>query len=140
MPDRGEPKTDRIGNDYQEGPNPGPGGTIEPGGEVPPYDGRTTDGSDPSGAAASVERQQATTKTAVAGQTASPADESPVRDAEITDEVPDSPKGVGPSNQTGAEDVADRDGKEAGRDEAGHDEAGRPIGTSDERDPSSLKE
>jgi hypothetical protein len=36
------PKADRIGNDFHEGPNPGPGGEIDTGDSlVPPYDGRT---------------------------------------------------------------------------------------------------
>lgn len=140
MPDVPKPKTDRIGNDFHEGPNPGPGGTVEPGGLVPPYEGRTTDDSDPSGTAASVRRQLDKTKDANAGQTASPAEESPARPEEVTDEVPESPKGVGTSNQTGAEEIADRDGKEPGRTDTGEDAAGRPTGTSDERDRSSLEE
>jgi hypothetical protein len=36
------PKQDRIGNDYREGPNPNPGGTIDTGDAlIPPYDERT---------------------------------------------------------------------------------------------------
>jgi hypothetical protein len=35
------PKQDRIGNDYREGPNPNPGGTIDTGDAlIPPYDER----------------------------------------------------------------------------------------------------
>jgi hypothetical protein len=36
------PKTDRIGNDFREGPNPNPGGTIDTGDSlIPPYEDRT---------------------------------------------------------------------------------------------------
>ena len=36
------PKTDRIGNDFREGPNPNPGGTIDTGDSlIPPYKDRT---------------------------------------------------------------------------------------------------
>ena len=46
MPDEeedvNEPKQDRIGNDYREGPNPNPGGEIDTGDSlVPPYEERT---------------------------------------------------------------------------------------------------
>jgi hypothetical protein len=37
------PKTDRIGNDFREGPNPNPGGSIDTGESlIPPYEDRTT--------------------------------------------------------------------------------------------------
>lgn len=37
------PKSDRIGNDYQEGPNPQPGGDVDlSGSTIPPYDDRST--------------------------------------------------------------------------------------------------
>ena len=37
-----EPKQDRIGNDFHEGPNPNPGGTVDTGDSlVPPYEERT---------------------------------------------------------------------------------------------------
>jgi hypothetical protein len=40
--DVGPPKTDRIGNDFREGPNPNPGGTIDTGSSlIPPYEDRT---------------------------------------------------------------------------------------------------
>jgi hypothetical protein len=40
--DINSPKPDRIGNDYREGPNPNPGGTIDTGDAlIPPYDKRT---------------------------------------------------------------------------------------------------
>jgi hypothetical protein len=42
-----EPKTDRIGNDFHEGPNPNPGGEIDlEGSLIPPYEGRTKGESD----------------------------------------------------------------------------------------------
>ena len=35
------PKLDRIGNDFREGPNPNPGGTIDTGDAlIPPYEER----------------------------------------------------------------------------------------------------
>jgi hypothetical protein len=35
------PKSDRIGNDFREGPNPNPGGTIDTGDAlIPPYEER----------------------------------------------------------------------------------------------------
>jgi hypothetical protein len=37
------PKADRIGNDFREGANPNPGGTIDTGDSlIPPYEDRTT--------------------------------------------------------------------------------------------------
>ena len=101
-----DPKTDRLGKDYEEGPNPAPGGTVEPGGEVPPYEGRT-DGSDqPSPDDTSAARQAATGDHS-GGGTASPAVESPVTDDdEMAEGEPDSPKGVGENVNTRGEDQA----------------------------------
>ena len=37
------PKPDRIGNDFSQGPNPNPGGTIDTGDAlIPPYEDRTS--------------------------------------------------------------------------------------------------
>jgi hypothetical protein len=42
-----EPKQDRIGNDFREGPNPNPGGEIDTGESlIPPYEERTKGDSD----------------------------------------------------------------------------------------------
>lgn len=141
MADNPDPQSDRIGNDFREGPNPSPGGTIEPEAELPPYKGRTTGSDDPSGLGASVERQLAETKSGAIGQTASPAVESPVSDDEVTDEVPESPKNVGVSTHRGGEQVAKHEGKEAGRHEGPTEhESQRPTGYSDERDDSAMEE
>lgn len=125
----------------RSGPNPDPGGEEEPGGLLPPYEGRTTGSDSPSSEARaeSVERQLAETKTGRPGETASPADEQPAREDEVTDEVPDSPKGVGQSANRRGEDMADHEGKEPGREDAGtKGPSDRPVGKSDERDASTV--
>ncbi len=74
-----------------------------------------------------------------AGQTASPAVESPAREEELTDDEPESAKGVGVSVGRRGEDMSDHDGKEAGReDDGGHPDSGRPTGTSDARDDTGV--
>jgi len=114
---------------------------------VPPYDGRTDDGASESASvaaskaerAASVQRQLADTKSERDDSTATPADEQPVSEDQVTDRVPDSPKGVGKSSTRSAEDVADQEAKEPGRHDAGtKGESGRPVGTSDARDSSAV--
>jgi len=132
-----EPKTDRVGMDYKQGPNPAPGGELDVDENAPPYEGRTTgrqDGDDED-RAGSVERQLADSEPGIAGQTASRIEESPAQENEVTDEVPDSDKGVGDSPNRSGEDVVDSDGKEAGRHDGPPDpDTGRPTGTSDKRD------
>ncbi len=129
----------QAGGRSSRGPNADPGGEVEAGGLLPPYDGRTDAETSSSERAASVERQLADTKAGRPGSTASPADEQPVRDEEVTDKVPDSPKGVGESINRRGEDVADDEPKEAGRQDAGTEgESQRPVGVSDERDLSSV--
>ncbi len=128
------------GGSPSRGPNPDPGGEEEAGGLVPPYEGRTSDEETPSKKtrAESVKRQLSETKTGPPGATASPADEQPVSEDELTDEVPESPKGVGVSSNRRGEDVGD-DEDEAGRHEAGtKGESDRPVGTSDERGGTSV--
>jgi len=126
------------GGRTSQGPNPDPGGEEEPGGLVPPYEGRTSAETSNDESAASVGRQLADTKTGPPGATASPADEQPVSEDQVTDEVPESPLGVGESINRRGEDVADAEG-EAGRDDAGtKGESQRPVGTSDGRDSSSV--
>jgi hypothetical protein len=124
------------------GPNPDPGGDEQPGGLVPPYDDRTSgagDGPASEERAASVNRQLSDTKSDNDGSTVSPAEEHAVSESEVTDEVPDSPKGVGKSTTRSGEDIADREGKEPGREDAGtQGKSGRPVGVSDERDSGSV--
>ena len=133
---------DRIGNDFSRGPNPAPGGEtdVEDRG-IPPYEGRTGTEGNPGNAElrASVERQMVGAQSGTAGQTASPAVESPAREDELTDDEPESAKGVGVSVGHRGEDMSDHDGKEAGREDAGdHPDSGRPTGTSDERDDTGV--
>lgn len=140
--DRLQASGDRIGNDFSRGPNPAPGGEtdVEDRG-IPPYDGRTGTEGNPGNAElrASVERQMVGAQSGTAGQTASPAVESPAREDELTDDEPESAKGVGVSGGRRGEDMADHDGKEAGREEGGdHPDSGRPTGTSDERDDTGV--
>ena len=74
------------GGRSSRGPNADPGGDIDLGGLVPPYEGRTrargeSDLSDE--LTGSVARAYGDAKGGGAGQTASPAVESPVRDEEV---------------------------------------------------------
>jgi hypothetical protein len=56
------PKSDRIGNDFREGPNPNPGGTIDTGDAlIPPYEERTG-GETRANEQGTPEGQRATTK------------------------------------------------------------------------------
>lgn len=129
------------GGSPSRGPNPDPGGENEAGGLVPPYEDRTSDESTPSkeDRAESVKRQLADTKTGPEGATGSPADEQPVSADEVTDKVPESPMGVGPSSSRSGEDIGDDDAKEAGRQDVGtKGESERPVGKSDERDATSV--
>ncbi len=130
------------GGRTSRGPNPDPGGEVEEGGLVPPYDGRNTgrgDGPASEERAASVERQLADTKSGKDGSTSSPADEQPVRESDVTGDAPDSPKGVGASTSRSGEDMGDHEGKESGRQDAGtKGDAERPVGESDERDTTGV--
>ena len=129
------------GGSPSRGPNPDPGGKEEAGGLVPPYDDRTSGADGPASEerAESVKRQLAETKTGPAGQTASPSDEQPVSAEQVTDEVPESPKGVGVSANRRGENMGGHEGKESGRDDAGtKGESDRPVGTSDERDTTAV--
>jgi len=126
------------GGSASRGPNPDPGGEVEPGGLVPPYEGRTRErGTSESSEALteSVKSQMAETDSGRPGATASRANESPVEPDEVTHDVPESPLGVGESTTRRGEDVADRDDKEPGREDTGEEgEAQRPTGSSDARD------
>lgn len=127
------------GGRSSRGPNPDPGGKVDPGVPLPPYDDRTGAGTESNDARKeSVERQLAETKTGQPGATASPADEQPAQESDLSDEGVESPKGVGVSHGARGEDIAERDGKEAGRQDAGTKGADRPKGTSDNRDQTST--
>lgn len=140
--DRLQAKTDRIGNDFSRGPNPAPGGETDVEDRaIPPYEGRTGTEGNPGNEelGASTERQMAGARSGTAGQTASPAEESPAREDELTDDAPESAKGVGESVGRRGEEMSDHDGKEAGREGAGaHPGSGRPTGTSDARDDTGV--
>lgn len=137
-PDGGS-RSKQPGGSPSRGPNPDPGGEDEAGGLVPPYDGRSGE-DDPASddRAESVKRQLADTKTGPQGATSSPADEQPVRADEVTDEVPESPMGVGPSRSRSGEDIGDADDEEGRRDAGTRGESGRPVGKSDDRDSTSV--
>ena len=93
---QGEHRSAQPGGGTSRGPNPDPGGEEQPGGLVPPYDDRTTDADDSAqDRAASVKRQLSNVEAGADRSDSSPADEQPVSDDEVTDQVPDSPKGVG---------------------------------------------
>ena len=83
----------------------------------------------------SVERQIPDSGPGVAGQTASPAKESPVRDDELTDDAPESPHGVGESVTTRAEDQPEDDDR-PDRGTKGPTE--RPVGTSTASDQTGV--
>jgi hypothetical protein len=86
-----------------------------------------------------VEEQLAESKTGRPGATESPADEQPVHPDEVTDEVPDSPAGVGTSANRSGEDIVEDESKEAGRHDVGtQGESDRPVGVSDERDTTGI--
>jgi hypothetical protein len=105
------PKSDRIGMDYREGPNPAPGGTVDTGDRAtPPYEGRqetrgTTSSSDAQ--AGSISRAMGTTDAGRVGATSSGGTAHPVRDDELTRRDPEPALGVGVS--------MNRRGEEAGR-------------------------
>lgn len=137
----GGSRSAQPGGSPSRGPNPDPGGEVEAGGLVPPYEDRTSGEASASKdeRAASVERQLADSKTGREGETASPADEQPVGADEVTDEEPESALGVGVSTTRRGEDIGDDDADEPGRQDAGtKGESGRPVGTSDERDSTSV--
>lgn len=128
MPDTNAPKGDRTGNDYHEGPNPNPGGEIDTGDSaVPPYDDRNSGRNERAeGVERMLEGEEPPEDTVQPG-----ASSPPRKDAKMA------PKGVGESTSRSGEDIAQRDGKEAGRhDEGTEGEADRPVGTSDPRDGS----
>ena len=138
------------------GPEPDPGGEVEPGGLVPPYDGRSTErGSSESSSALteSVEQQLENSDPGNRGATSSPAEERPVSANEVagsgaagsgdqtaTDTSAATPLGVGESTTRRAEDIAEDEGKEPGRHDQGTADtpAQRPVGTSTARDQTGV--
>ena len=130
------------GGRSSRGPDADPGGATIPGGLVPPYEGRTkargeSEISDE--LTDSVARAYGDTRGGGAGQTASPAIESPVRPDEVNPEEPDSPLGVGVSTNRRGEEQVEREGKEAGRTDMGTEAASEdPTGVSDSRDVSGV--
>jgi hypothetical protein len=124
------------------GPEPDPGGEETPAGLVPPYEGRSTGfGEDELSEQleGTVERQYGGVQAGGAGQTASPAQESPVRPDEVSHDAPGSPRGVGVSTSRSAEEVAKSEGKEPGREDTGVEHPSeRPTGTSSARDSTGV--
>jgi hypothetical protein len=135
MPQDSTPKSDRIGGDYKQGSNPSPGGKVDVDDDAPPYEGRTTArGESKHGGDESVARQMDETHGPGSGTT-SPAQESPVQEHEVTDEVPESPHGVGESATRRGEDIQEQEGKERGRTEGPREHpSDRPTGYSDPDD------
>jgi hypothetical protein len=127
-----EPKQDRIGSDYREGPNPQPGGVIDTGDAlVPPYEGRLGAEGDP-------ERAESVRR-AMAGDETLQEPQQPSSPAEGEQEGEMAPEGVGSSVGRRGEDAARRDGKESGRQDTGREgQADRPTGTSSSRDKSGV--
>lgn len=116
---------------------------TELGGLVPPYDRRSTErGSSESSQALteSVGDQLEGVEGGNAGQTASPVDERPASSDALGGPDPESPHNVGESTSRRGEDIADKDGKEPGRQDAGVEDtpAQRPVGTSTPRDMTGI--
>ncbi len=123
------PKGDRIGNDYGRGPNPAPGGDIDTGDSaVPPYRDRTEGGDGPrDGTARAMGSKEPLKEPAQPGSDTTPQDAAAA------------PKDVGESIGRRGEDVADKDGKEAGREDSERKgNTARPTGASGPRDETSI--
>ncbi|HXF02830.1 MAG TPA: hypothetical protein VN601_07555 [Arthrobacter sp.] len=126
---REQPKTDRLGNDFNKGTNPAPGGQTDTGGSaVPPYEDRST------------ERAEQAKGTARAWGSEPPAKEPEHPGQEETPaDARMAPEGVGESMTRGGEEVAGQDGKEPGREDTGtKGPSGRPTGTSTTRDSTDV--
>ena len=127
-----EPKQDRVGNDYHEGSNPNPGGTIDTGDSlVPPYEDRAKGDSDTQEAKSESVRRQ------LRGEDA-PEDSDPETLVGPTGgkEGQEPPAGVG-ENVARPRPGHDRTSRQGGRTPCtlGTDasDAGRPTGESTER-------
>ena len=127
------PKGDRLGKDYDKGPNPAPGGEIDTGNSVlPPYEGRSTESTNSRDMEAIAHSRDVTTE-----QGAAPGGATSDRDIQSPSDLP--PEGVGESVGRRGEDIRDEDGKEAGRQDQGTEgKSDRPVGTSDERDRTGI--
>ena len=133
--DREEPQPSSQGASTDLGPRPGPGGEQEPGGLVPPYEGRQTEMKD--------SYEEHTEKVFHGADDVPPGPGREISEEERegvppTDMDAESPLGVGVSMTRRGEDV-DKQEPEPGRDETGtKGPADRPVGTSDERDSTSV--
>ncbi len=129
------------------GPNPDPGGDIDAGGPVPPYDERTgARGEDEisQDLSGTVGRQLDETGEVHPGQTTSPGFENPVSPQEVGASGADSPEmvgaaGAGGSPSAAGEEMVPEEGKEGGRQDTGtQGQTERPTGTSDMRDSTGI--
>jgi hypothetical protein len=133
--DREEPQPSSQGASTDLGPRPGPGGEREPGGLVPPYEGRQTEMKD--------SYEEHTEKVFHGADDVPPGPGREISEEERdgvppTDMVAESPLGVGVSMTRRGEDV-DKQEPEPGRDETGtQGPTDRPVGTSDERDSTAV--
>jgi hypothetical protein len=130
-----EPQPSSQGASTDLGPRPSSGGEQEPGGLVPPYEGRQTE---------MKEGYEEHTEKAFHGADEVPPGPGRVISDEERESVPPtdseatSPLGVGESINRRGEDVARQEG-EAGREHAGtRGPTGRPHGVSDERASTSV--
>ena len=133
-------KADRLGADYKQGPNPGPGGVIDTGESlVPPYDGRTGGSDHNEATRASVSRALAGAKGGVKGQTGSA--KTPPRSSAKTGPRATA-KGVESKSSGRAGEAAAGRSKEKGRvalkDDSKGSKTKRPVGRSTTRDTSSV--
>jgi hypothetical protein len=137
-PDDGDvtaPKDDRIGKDYQEGPNPLPGGDLDVSDRtIPPYDDR---GSSDEERAAGVARAMGSEEPVKEPQ--QPGDGPPPAGGDTLTDDDQAPDDVGKSVGRRGEDQVNREGKEPGREEHGTEpNTGRPAGGSTPRDQTSI--
>ena len=131
-----EPQPSSQGASTDLGPRPKPGGEQEPGGMVPPYEGRQTEVKD--------SHDRHTDKVFNRVDEVPPGPGREISDEERegvdpTDTEATSPLGVGESINRRGEDVVKQEGHEEGREHAGtKGSSDRPHGTSDERASTSV--
>jgi len=124
---------DRLVHGDGSGSDPEPGGETDTGNSVlPPYDDRTTESTNSRDMEAMAHSRGVThEQSAASGRSTS--DE----DNQSSSDLP--PAGVGESTSRRGEDMADEDGKEAGRrDEGTEGGSDRPYGSSDDRDRTGI--
>jgi hypothetical protein len=132
-----EPQPSSQGASTDLGPRPGPGGEQEPGGLVPPYEGRQTEMKE------GYDRH--TEKVFHGADDVPPGPGREISEEERegvgpTDTEAESPLGVGVSMTRRGEDV-DRQEDEPGREDAGtKGPTDRPVGVSDERASTGVDE